>query len=333
VATVNGKTIDRLSVLKELTWAAVARNHDRAARKQMAEQILDSLIASELMVQAAEAEGVTVPDEDIDRALTHAASGYPKGAFERMLHAEQMTADSYKRRLQRELLIERFLAEKTAAVREVSEQELRALYQAKVLPKPRPPQVLARQVLVKTEEEAEHILGELKARRLTVEQAARRYSAAPEGQDGGLLPWFARGELPEVFDHCFSLEEGQASEVVPSNYGFHVFELVAKRPAGPPSFESERARLERDVRRGKEKRAIESLVTTLKTGANITIDRVALGHVVDSLPPPPVDSETGPDPVLLQQNSDTNAKFQVKNKPVPRYKPRQKAAPTEEAAP
>ena len=78
---------------------------------------------------------------------------------------------------------------------------------------------------------------------------------------------------------------------------------------------------------------IEALVTTLKGEATITVDQVALGHVVESLPPPPKDEETGPDPLLMQQTGDADAKFQVKNKPVPRYKPRTKPAPATGATP
>ena len=79
---------------------------------------------------------------------------------------------------------------------------------------------------------------------------AAAHSLAPEASEGGLLPPFASGEMPEVFEHAFTLREGQISEGVESPYGFHIFMLGAQFPPREAELETSRetivARLQGD---------------------------------------------------------------------------------------
>lgn len=53
------------------------------------------------------------------------------------------------------------------------------------------------------------------------------------GLGGGDLGYFARGSLPKEFDEaCFNLKKGEISPVVKSDYGYHIFKLLDRKPAG-----------------------------------------------------------------------------------------------------
>ena len=75
------------------------------------------------------------------------------------------------------------------------------------------------------------------------QRLAQQYSLAPDGSDGGLLPPFSKGEMPDVFDHAFALEIDEISDTVESPFGYHVFQLVGRFPPQEPELEDVRSRI------------------------------------------------------------------------------------------
>ena len=58
-----------------------------------------------------------------------------------------------------------------------------------------------------------------------------------------MLPPFARGELPEVFDQAFALEVGKVSAVMESPHGYHNFLVVERLPPQVPELAEVREEL------------------------------------------------------------------------------------------
>lgn len=92
-------------------------------------------------------------------------------------------------------------------------------------------QVRASHILVKTREEAQAILGQLRSNGAKFEDLARQKSQCPSGrQGGGDLGWFGRGRMVKPFeDAAFSLNRGALSEVVQTKFGFHVIKVTDVR--------------------------------------------------------------------------------------------------------
>ena len=97
----------------------------------------------------------------------------------------------------------------------------------------------------------------MKARRLVgeirggadLEALAREHSLGPEARQGGLLPPFAEGELPEAFDVAFKLEPGKVSDVIESPYGYHIFRVEHKIPAREPTLDDVRVQIRVELER------------------------------------------------------------------------------------
>lgn len=275
VATVGEEPISRSVFVAELARAGIARLQDQKERETVARGILERLIRESLLAKAAGNNGYSVTDAEVERALKKSVEGYLPGTFLRVLHAEQLTLDQYRNKIHRRLLIEAMLQDRMSRHPPISDEELQARYETKRSAQRQEPQVRARQILVRTQEEAEHLLGEIQARRISLEEAARRYSVSPEKERGGDLGWFAKSEMPDAFERCFSMQPGDVSEVIASEYGFHLFELIKRRPAFKAPFPEQKTRLVAEIRHEREQNDIDQLVQELRSQVAIEIEEAS----------------------------------------------------------
>jgi len=90
-------------------------------------------------------------------------------------------------------------------------------------------EVQASHILVKTEEEAKKLLDDIKSDKISFEDAAIEYSLCPSGQTGGDLGYFPKGVMVKEFeDACFSMDIGEISEPVKTQFGWHLIQLTGK---------------------------------------------------------------------------------------------------------
>jgi parvulin-like peptidyl-prolyl isomerase len=302
-------------LLAELSRAGTARVPEAEARKGLARSVLDRMVDEELLFQSATTAGATVDAHEVQRLLRTSAQGYPAGMFSRVLHSEQLTLEEYVERVRRKALVDKFLKERFDELPEPDEAEIRARWEKSA--QDRPPAVHARQLLVKTEEEAKHLLSEIEKGSMTLADAARGHSVAPEREEGGDLGWFSRGEMPPVFDACFNLEPGKVSGVVPSEYGFHLFQVIDKRAGGKEPLEHARRRVEAEVKRERQEQALLVLTKKLRTEAKIEINDEALALALAQLPDATDVEERGPDapPEEMQPTSGEKPAGVIDNLP------------------
>lgn len=83
-------------------------------------------------------------------------------------------------------------------------------------------QVRARHILVDHEYEARDLMKKLDDGK-SFEELARQFSKCPSGEAGGDLGRFSRGKMVPAFEEAaFSLEVGQVSDPVRTQFGYHL---------------------------------------------------------------------------------------------------------------
>jgi len=97
--------------------------------------------------------------------------------------------------------------------------------------------VKASHILVKDEKEANDIIKEID-NGLAFEEAATKYSSCPSKAKGGDLGYFSKGQMvPEFENAAFAMKEGEVSEPVKTQFGYHIIKLVDKKEPVMNSFE------------------------------------------------------------------------------------------------
>jgi len=144
----------------------------------------------------------------------------------------------------------------------VSESDLRARYEQKIAQLAKDEQRRASHILLtvapdaaaadkaKVKEQAQALLAELKQKPARFAELAKAKSQDPgSAAKGGDLEFFSRGSMVKPFeDAAFALAKGQISDLVESEFGFHIIQLTDIRQPAKPSFESLRAELERELK-------------------------------------------------------------------------------------
>ena len=87
-------------------------------------------------------------------------------------------------------------------------------------------QVRASHILVETKEQAEQIREEILGGK-KFEDVAAMVSMCPSGANGGDLGYFGKGMMVKPFeDACFSMNVGDLSEPIETQFGWHLIELT-----------------------------------------------------------------------------------------------------------
>ena len=228
VATVNGEPITKDEVYE-------------AMYAQQGRQTVESLITQRLIEQEADRRGVQVSDADVDAEIAELAERYGgKEALEGLLSQSGMTMDALRQNIRLNLLVERLLAPQI----EITESDLQAYYEEHPDEFVEPEQVHARHILVEEREQAEELLAQLR-NGAKFEDLAREHSVDEQSAEkGGDLGWFARGDMVAPFEEAaFGAEPGTLVGPVESPYGFHLIEVLEKRPERKLTFEEARERI------------------------------------------------------------------------------------------
>lgn len=136
-----------------------------------------------------------------------------------------------------------------------TEEEIKAAYEARASQFRVDEQRRASHILVKTKEEAEKILQELKKNPGRLAEFAKKHSQDPgSAEKGGDLGWFGRGMMVKPFEEAaFKLAQDEM-QVVESEFGFHVLRVTGIQAAKARPYEEVRKELAEELARQKGQR-------------------------------------------------------------------------------
>jgi parvulin-like peptidyl-prolyl isomerase len=252
LVTVNGKKITQQEVDSELMQATQGRFNQVPADKQqqLRNQVLDQLIAKELIYEDAKKNGIMDSKEF-------------KEEYDKVL-----------KRIKKELAV-RVWQEKELDKVKVSNKEVKKYYDSNKEEFNEKESVHARHILVKTEDEAKDIVKDLKSLKgdklkSKFIELAKTKSTGPSGPKGGDLGYFAQGQMvPEFNKEVFSMKVGTISEPVKTQFGYHVIYLEDKKESKTRSFTEVKPFIEQRLKMEKFKTVMQDKMMSLKDKATI----------------------------------------------------------------
>lgn len=188
-------------------------------------------------------------------------------AVDRGLIQRGMDASAASRRR----AIDALLADRSEDEQGPDEREVAAYYAAHRAEFTRPERVRLRQILTEDRSTAERAVREL-AGGADFAGLARTLSSDPSAASGGYQGELSRADLPPAFaDVIFSLRPGEVSRLIPADYGFHIFQVVARSPAGVIPLAEARPEIEERLRQERADRLLAELVGEARRRYNVEV--------------------------------------------------------------
>lgn len=271
------------------------------------EQIRQGLLREKL--RALVTDGVVVTEKDLEEEYrrrnekVHLEYAFvPKSDFEEGLEVTDEEARQYyeehpeefERPLQRKVRFVTLTPQLFTTAVTVSDREIERYYEENRFRWETPEQVEASHVLFEigpdddveeVREEAEQVLEQIRAGADFAEMA-REHSDDTSAEDGGDLGLFGRGQMvPEFEEAAFAMSEGEVSDLVRSQYGFHIIKVTGRQAPFVRSLEDVteeiRGTLAQEKARALMEEAVDSAAEKLRAAGNVD----ALGAEYDLLVP------------------------------------------------
>lgn len=237
-ATVNGAEIQedevtssvesirtQMSLTDEDTWGQWLVKNNYTPEK-VREEVIDSLVTKQLIIQGAEEKGVTVSDDEVQSYVDQMKSNYASDdKWQEALKSVNMTEDEYKSNIKTSLLQQGLM--KTFEGDDPTDEDV--LSYAKTYLSSYDGAKRSSHILFDSDDEAtaQSVLDQINAGTLDFAEAAKTYSKDSSAQNGGDVGWDKLNSfVSEYTAGLADLSKGQVSGLVTSSYGIHIIKCT-----------------------------------------------------------------------------------------------------------
>nr|MDA7555014.1 peptidylprolyl isomerase [Gammaproteobacteria bacterium] len=217
--------------LEEIIKRYDAQNIPKPAISVLREQTIEKLIVEELQLQMAERAGVRISDAELNTTVARIASNNGMSLEEFILYLDS-EGESYQRlrdNIKKEMTVQRVQRGRVGSSINITDKEFEAFLATDESLKQLEPELLVRQILVKTLTDAEKVLERINADQ-SFEDLAKQLSISANASEGGLMKWRKKSDMPSLFaEGLEGIDVGHISSPLESGAGFHILKVEEKR--------------------------------------------------------------------------------------------------------
>lgn len=282
VAKVNGAPINAVELrrAKKVMMAGQPGMQIPPERqKEFDQQALSQIISAELLYQAGAKLKIKNLEEQVDAKLAQSKKRFPSPEeFTKAIKELEMTEAELREYTRRDLIISNFIDQTIVPKVTVAEEDIKNFYEQNPDKFNQPEAVKASHILIGVDAKAsaeEKKKAREKTEKLRKEIAggadfaalAKENSTCPSSQQGGDLGFFGKGQMVPAFEQsAFSLKPGEISDVVETQFGYHIIKVTDKKPAETVALKEVRSKIEEFLKGQKISAAVNNyLVETKKT--------------------------------------------------------------------
>jgi peptidyl-prolyl cis-trans isomerase C len=283
---VNGTPITRAELDRVVT-TILAQSHapqdlPASARKQVEDNALDQLIGSELLYQTGSKQKIKDLDKQVEDKLTQGKARFSTPSeYEAALKANNLDEKELLVVIRKDIIITNLYQKEVLDKTTVTDAEVKKFYDDNQDKFKKPESYHASHILIGVDPQAKpeekqkaKVKAEAIKKRLAAGEdfatLAKAESTCPSKEKGGDLGTFGKGEMvPEFEKATAALKPGQISDVVETQFGYHIIKLIEKKDSGVVTFDESKEKIQAYLKQTKAQKAMLAYIAALKSNAKI----------------------------------------------------------------
>jgi len=256
-------------------------------KSQVRKQILERMIVEHLLDEKVKDANIVVTEEEVINQLEEMTSEQDLSLedLKVLVEARGQSFDETKQRVRRGMGYQKLIEGQWGDKIKVTEDEAQKYYSENKSDFEIPEQVRASHILItpdtsdpnndpnqaKTEAraKAESLLKQIR-QGADFAELARANSSCSSAAKGGDLNYFSRGQMVPAFEKvAFELKPGQFSDIVETQFGYHIIKVADHRDPNTMTFEQAKDDIIKGLTQQKQAEFVKQYVESLKAQANI----------------------------------------------------------------
>jgi peptidyl-prolyl cis-trans isomerase SurA len=287
VAKVNNEIITLSSVNERVELLRQKYRGDFKGRdeKEVLDEALNTIVEEKLQLQEGKKRGLAVDDSAVEAAVKdiEKKNGLEEGQLAAMLESEGRSMESYKNHIRDQILVSKVVRFELGSRVSISERKIAKYYHDNQKDFWDPGKARVRHILILTEKglsadkkkekylRAKEILREIK-RGKDFAAAAKEYSEDISASEGGDVGFVEKGKMvPEFEKAVYSLKEGAISDIVETEYGYHIIKVEEVLTGGTLPLKDVKNKIQFILSNKKQKSAYDEWMGELRKSAYIEI--------------------------------------------------------------
>lgn len=250
--------------------------------KEFKEKILDQMIDEKVLIHEAKKMNIRVTGKEIQDGIEEIKKRFAtEEEYNQELAKQGLSGKKFEEQVKEQLMVIKLIDQEVKAkVVPPTDIEIEDFYKQNESEMVEPEQVRVRHILIKVGENTDKnqalkkirdILKEAKEGKTSFSELAKKYSEDASAPRGGDIGFFIRGQMVRKFEEvAFALNVGQISDVVETEYGYHIIQCIEKKAAEKKSLEEIRDYLHNFVFQKRMEEHYEKWLRRLRDTASIT---------------------------------------------------------------
>jgi foldase protein PrsA len=267
VVTVKGQPITHAELDAKLEDSPASRS------------VLQQLVTNVLIDKYAQEHSITVSDAEIDKVENQYKAQYPNGGWDDLLKSRGLTEQDVRDLIRRQIVLDKAVG----ANIHVTDKQIADYFSKNHAQYDQPATAHARHILVPDLKTADKVEADLKAGKDFAAEA-KQYSVDPGSKEkGGDLGWFRKGQMVPAFEnYAFNGPIGKISAPIKSPFGYHVIQVLERKPAKLATLASAHDQIQQTLRQQQESPLIPNFLQQLQANGQITVDDPKFASVFPS---------------------------------------------------
>jgi peptidyl-prolyl cis-trans isomerase C len=298
VVTVNGRAVTEQELAKRVAitmnqfrskLASLPPQYAAQVQKQVRQQVLDNLVAERLLDEQVVAAGIKITDDDVLAEMTKTGAQQQPPItvddFKKRVEEQGGNFEEVKAEFRKGMGYRKLMESQWGDKIKVSDEDAKQYYDAHPDDYAVPEQIRASHILVLTEPKDPNAdpnqvkaAAKVKAEKLLKQvkdggdfaAIAKENSECPSAASGGDLGFFPRGKMVKPFeDAAFAMKPNQVSDLVETEFGYHIIKVTDHKDAGAIPFEEANAGISEKLSTDKRNTTTRQYIQSLKDKAAI----------------------------------------------------------------